>query len=342
MHFNGNLDRFKLVMQNAPPLITIIESHRDPDSTGCADHARSICELLGKSVRSFAAGEPGRRMNEAIIESFHINASPLERFTPKEKDFIILVDTPSPNDARLKVAPPFIPNIIIDHHKRPTDLTPEDDSHWYLYYPCGACCSLTAKMMLELGMEFSKDKPDHRATLGVLGILTDTSSLTSMYTTQFDREMVAALGHYADQKRINEMFFSTIDEEFLDIIHMATDPNIRKRGRITYLTYVKELPPAFEQYLETVADMLVKTKGITISWVWSIIDNHVVGKVRNTERGYPLDKRIKEVFGEANGGARDDNSMGKFIYDLGKLGKTKEKEGLISAVKSWLEQELLR
>ena len=343
VNLNGRLEKFKKLLHEAPPRISIILSHLDPDSMGAGGNMQEICDSFGKSADIYVAGKPDRKMNEAIINQFHLNFIPVERFVPKGegKDFIVLLDTPTLNDARLKNLPPVKFNIVIDHHTRPTNLPAEDDTSWYWYESCGAACSLTTYLIKELGVEIDKDKVNNTANLAIIGILADTKKFTSLSATQFDREMFCFLGNYVNQKRINEIFFSTLDVEFWDIIHMASDKERRRFGIKTSITYVEELQFEFRHYLETIADMLITTGGIYTAWIWSYVDGRIVGNVRNIDSELTLDRKIKEVAGEDGGGSKD-NSMGAFSFTPPEMLLAVNKAMQIEVIKSWFEKKVLR
>ncbi|MFA5133400.1 MAG: DHH family phosphoesterase [Patescibacteria group bacterium] len=343
MNLNGRLEKIKKLLREAPPRISIVLSHLDPDSMGAADNMQEICEHFGKSADIYAAGKPDRRMNEAIINQFHLNFIPVERFVSKGegKDFIILLDTPTLNDARLKGLPPLKFNIVIDHHTRPGNLPAESDNTWYWYENCGAACSLTSYLLKELEMEIDKDNVNNTANLSAIGILADTKRFTSLSATQFDREMFAYLGNFVNQKRINEIFFSTLDLEFWDIINKASNPERRRFGIKTCITYVEDLQFEFRHYLETISDMLITTGGIYTAWIWSLVDGRIVGNVRNIDPELTLDKKIKEVAGEDGGGSKD-NNMGAFSFAVPEMLLAVDKETQLRVVKTWFEKKVLR
>jgi nanoRNase/pAp phosphatase (c-di-AMP/oligoRNAs hydrolase) len=336
--------KFVDLVKNAPLRVIIDLSHIDPDSLGAAALMKKICEYLGKSVDVYFAGHVGPTQNQAIINAFHLNyLLQVELYPAKRRpdDFLILVDSPSFNDSRFGIKFDRNPDIIIDHHKRPTTIGEEDEKSWYWYEPCGACATLITKLAFALEVPFAK--PDDAATLGILGIFSDTSNLTSGRTTPFDSHTVADLSDFADQKRISQISQETMDERSISILHKATDDANLKREGTTFVCSLGEIIPELEIYMVKVAETLIRTRGIATVYVWAIIGRHLKVKVRNTiDMGeIQLDQKLKQLFGQENAGAAEDSAMGAADIDLGPLAESPDRQGLVQTARAFVERKLL-
>ena len=334
------LEKLEKLLKNAPSKISIFITHRDPDSVASAVAKKKKCESLGKSVSVFYGDEPIFPQTQAIITLCHLNYFiPAHEFTPgKDSDFIILVDSPSLIDSRLGAEINIKPRIIIDHHEKPADLPPEDDDHWYWFEPCGSCATLISYLMFTSGVSFTPG--DLVATLLMIGIKNDTAETNSLDMSPFDYHMLAKLSDYGDQKLIYDISLSAIEESFWDIIHIASSKENRKRVGATFIACLGEISPNHEYNMVRIAEMMLKTKGVTTAYAWAINGSQLVIKARNTDKEIPLNQRIKEIFGEKNG-AKDYAGAGSARMDLGQLCDAPDRESLLKVVKSWLESKLL-
>lgn len=338
------LQKFKNLIKNAPLRVIVVISHVDPDSLASAVNTKKICEYLGKSVDIYFAGHPGPTQNAAIINSFHLNYFiQLDHYVAKQRDddFLILVDSPSFNDSRLSVKIDRQPNVIIDHHKRPVSIVEEDANSWYCFEPCGACVTLIAQLAFALKIPFAK--PDDAATLGIIGIYSDTTNMTSGRTRPIDNHTVATLSDYADQKKVTQIFHETMDERSISILHKATDEANLKREGATFVCCLSEIIPELEIYMVKVAETLIRTRGIATVYVWGVIGRRLKIKVRNTtDLGeVQLDTKLKQLFGNENGGAADDGAMGAVDIDMGALGESPDRDSVVRAARALVERKLL-
>ncbi|MEK7211747.1 MAG: hypothetical protein AAB731_03875 [Patescibacteria group bacterium] len=334
------LAKFKRLIQNAPSRVIIIRSHIDLDSLACPPLMQEILSSFGKTAELYSAGKPGHPQNQLVLSSFHLtNYQPVSLLAGKRLDdeFLILLDSPSFEDTRLGITIPRKPNIVVDHHERPANMEEDEDS-WYWHQASGACASLAAKLMFELGIKLGT--PDPTAALGIIGIFGDTDRLISRHTTELDREMVAALGRHADQNLIHEIFFSARDTAWMEMIHRAYDPLNFKRGETALVSGLGEIPAAYTDYMATIADELIKQRGITTVYVWAIVDGRVEIKARTYDKQLDLNQHLKDMFGEKNGGARD-RAVGAAHVDLGITDPTTDRESLVKLWKNVLEQKLL-
>lgn len=345
-------EKIAALIKGVAKRVLILVSHVDPDSLGSAKQMSSIVEFLGKSADIYYGGQPGHPQNQMIMGLFELNRTfkPVVQLTEQKRseyDLVILLDSPTLDDDRFGIKMGGLKaGIIIDHHEPPKDPPLEGEASCYWQESCGACCTLVAKLLFELGVSL-KDVDD-AASLGLIGILADTSSLTSSHTTKLDYRMVGALGQHVDQQSINEVFFSTLDKKFLSLLHTACDEANCTVSASTFIVCLNEIAPEMEDYMPRIADMFIKLRGIHTVYVWAIVKDpdgktRFTMKVRNSDRELAprLDQRLKGLFGDNYGGAKD-GASGAVSKDLGFHGRTKERDALIQIYKVPLNEELLR
>lgn len=343
---NGKREKFERIMKSAKRP-AILGSHQDPDWYAEAMETQKLFNFYGKFADIFATGTPGRRQNTAIINTFQLNFLPIQQFAARRKDYdcVVLVDSNSLEDSRFGIEIGGRPNIIIDHHERPADIV-EDENSFHIFQQSGACSSLGANLLFECNVPLSKTEINDQnlATLCLVGILADTYNLTSLYVTDLDREMFAAMGKFADQKKLNEVFLSSYEKEYFDFLHLATNPKNRKQSGTTLIACLGYISPSvenYEHYMVDIADMFIKTEAVQMVLVWAIVGNRLVIKIRNINLRRKLQDEIIDKHFPGDGGSKH-NSSGGINHDLGQGGETPDKESLVKAWDGNLEKRYLR
>lgn len=343
---NGKREKLERIIKGSKRP-AILGSHQDPDWYAIAMQGLELFGHYGKFADIFSSGAPGRKQNIAIINTFQLNFLPINQFASRRKDYdcVVLVDSHSLQDDRFGVTIEGRPNIIIDHHEHPPEIA-EDENSLYLFHPTGACASLGAKLLFECEAPLSKTEVNDQnlATLTLVGILADTYNLTSLYVTDLDREMFAAMGKYADQKKINEVFLSSYEKEYFNFLHLATDPKNREQKGTTLITCLGYIDPSvenYEHYMVDIADMFIKTEAVQMVLVWAIVGNRLVIKIRNTNLRRKLQDEIIDRHFPGGGGSKH-NSSGGINYNLGPGGETDDKDSLIKAWDNNLKKRFLR
>lgn len=343
---NGKRKKLEERIKNATR-VAILGSHQDPDWYAIAMMMLKIVGFYGKFADVFSSGTPGRRQNTAIINTFQLNFLPIQQFAARRKEYdcVILVDSHSLDDSRFGIEIGGRPDIIIDHHERPAEIT-EDENSAYIFHPAGACASLGANLLFECGVPLNKNESNDQnlATLCLVGILADTYNFTSLYVTDLDREMFAAMGKFADQKKLNEVFLSSYEKEYFDFLHLATNPKNRKQSGTTLIAclgYIDPIVENYEHYMVDIADMFIKTEAVQMVLVWAIVGNRLIIKIRNINLRRKLQDEIIDKHFPGEGGSKH-NSSGGINHDLAQGGETPDKESLVKAWDGNLEKRYLR
>ncbi len=343
---NDKREKFERIIKKAAR-IAILGSHQDPDWYAIAMIMLKIVNFYGKFADVFSSGVPGRRQNTAIINTFQLNFLPITQFVARRKDYdcVILVDSHSLEDERFGIKIDGRPDVIVDHHEHPADIV-EDENSVYIFQQSGACASLGASMLFECGIQLARNDANDQdlATLCLVGVLADTYNLTSLYVTDLDREMFAAMGKYADQKKINEVFLSSYEKEYFDFLHLATNPASRKQSGTTLITCLGYILPSvenYEHYMVDIADMFIKTEAVQLVLVWAIVGNKLIIKIRNTNLRKKLQDEIIDRHFPKEGGSKH-NSSGGITHDLRQGGETPDKDSLVKAWNENLEKRYLR
>lgn len=346
MDWANRIEKLKAIIQNSPGRAAILTSHVDMDSISCLCGAEKFVESLGKASDLYHGDattkfEERDLQEQTVINLFDLNRKllPIDHFVKKgrHEGIVILVDCPSFKDSRFGTEVKDIrPTIVIDHHEIPESFPQEDENTWFWVQSSGACSAMIGKLLLDFNVHF--EKPDDVATLGCIGILGDTDRLIKPQTSDLEREMIYALGKYSNQQLVYEIYSSTMDERYLDMLHTASALENRKRESNMFLTGLNEIAPEMENYAARIADLLVKIKGVTIVYVWAVVGHRLKIKVRSTDPTISLNRHLKTIFGD-NGGAK--HGAGAVDIDLGPLGESDDRDYLLREVKKYVHKKLL-
>lgn len=337
-------EKLKAEIQATDQRICVATTHCDMDAAASAADMKEYCEGHNKFADVYSAERPKREQDKLAYELFRLNYLPIEAL-PQESPFIILVDAHTLPGVKTR------PKIIIDHHTLSDDEIREAKSTngnvWRWHQSFGACASMTASLLLEA--KVSEQRLARIATLTVLGILSDTVQLTSLYTHDMDRQMLAQMGKYADQSIVHLVSTSTINKEFLHFLHIATAEENCKFNEEVMTVCLGEKPAGCEEfdktYMPKIANMFLSTRGVTFVGVYGIDReaNQLILKARNSDmsRGEQwLNAHLKETFGP-NAGAKHGAEGGANI-DLGPIGKTSDREALLRVCRAWMDPRILR
>lgn len=345
-----NLWTFLTNPKNVIRCVHIISSHWDPDSIACAILMRTIFRFFGwKSIEIHIPGEPTNYVqNKEIVEHFGLKneISKLGKdFNEKvgKDDVFVFVDTPDPNDARFPCGKMPRPNIVIDHHARPADMISKGDDEWYWYGSHGACVSMVTALMILLkvfqGME--EKQRMNLATLGMLGISADTRKITSRHMGALDYPIVGFLGQYVDQDVIEKISSSKYSETFLDALGIPRSRWKRKGTTLLFRSEGNDSIQGSEYNMLKITELLMSLGEVQTLYVWTVRDNYVLVKARNSDKKLDLDKELKRIFGNDKGGAKDKSSGGAQI-DMGPLWDVPEgdKERFLDLCESWMRRKI--
>jgi len=348
MDWAKRLEKLLKLIQLITLRVSIVITHRDPDSISAAKGMKKLFEFFGKSVDIYYCYRKDDQGNEeifpqtqAIINEFRLDDDfmPIELFTDeKQKDaFIVVVDAPTLNNSRLNIPVKSKPRITVDHHYQPAECgEKEDDESWYWFEPLGAAASMVAKLLFDLKVPFSK--PDAVATLLMIGIKNDTAETNSLDMSTLDYQMLAELSKYHEQKQIYEIATQAVSEGFWELAAIAgKKENQRKHGTV-FIASVGDITPDNEPDHLRIVRMMQATEGVKTSHAWGLSGRYLIIKSRNDNKEVDLNK-VLAVFGEVNGGSKA--NAGGIVMDLGPIGETKNRAAFHEAVWRWLEEKLI-
>ena len=267
---------------------------------------------FGKAVEIYYCGGMEHLQNKAIWNIYNLDEIFLP-ITKYKKECIALVDSSSSRDGRIvgiEIDPQDI-KIVIDHH-RDSDLK-ENGHNFVLIEEVGACTTLVAEILYALNIELEEESME--ATLGAIGILTDTTNFCS--ANRKDAKIFEKLFEKSDHIRYREIVNYEIPKEYYMYLATALQVMKSKDGRLVAgLGWIKNDE---EGAIAFVTERLSRIPGTTIAIIWGITQNEGNGVVRISVRSRDitqnLNSYLKKLFGE--------NSGGKLMPDLKGSGGTK-------------------
>lgn len=336
------IKKLEKIIKSAPQYnVRIRNTHCDLDVMACNSGVIRLFNYYGKTIDVISNHEPKREQEKLVAKLYGLRYRPIDEKI--EYPFTILLDAPS-------AGANITPNIIVDHHELSGDgaktAPAEDENSWHWRAPYGACSSMIGKLLLDFNVPF--EKHDEIATQILLGIFLDTSNLTSVFTKDLDRQIVAELGKFADQETVHLVSSSTFNPEFLRLLHIATAKKNCVHNNTTMVVCLGEKMKGcdeFETYMVKIANMFLKITDISMVYVWAIWSeqNQVVVKARNSNLAHEpgwFSAHLKKVLKTEDAGAKH-NAEGGANIDMGPGGATRKRKMLIRIWRDIFENSLL-
>ena len=298
--------KFRQIVGSCGEFFAILISQLDPDAIGAAVLLRVVLESLGKKADIYYAGKISQ-LNQALFNIFELDKS----FTPIPNQLpahytLALDDSSMLEDKRLGSLGKINPKIVIDHHR--SDLR-ESDETWIENQSMGSAASIAADLLLSLGKDLDPEEQVNlstygkEATLGALGITSDTDAFEAPETTDLDRQMFAALMEKGDQESFTAARKYSLPDRYYSIWQnvLATE----KRAHSTLVASGGFIAEEEKDYLARISNKLMRWKGVTLVIVWAIVDDeNLTVKARTNDPSLDLNELLKKKFGQTHAGAK--------------------------------------
>jgi nanoRNase/pAp phosphatase (c-di-AMP/oligoRNAs hydrolase) len=259
------LERFKTIATGLDGQTTILITQMDPDAIGAAMLLRLILERhLGCKVTTYFAGTIDHPQTWAIFNYYRLS----ERMTPIPKDLadlgkVILVDSSLRADTRMQ-GKKYAPVIVIDHHDK-SDV-PDNGETWVWCEPVGATVTLVVELadQLEVALDDSEV-----ATMGALGIATDTQNFTEGVDRKRDRRIWARLLDLGSDVQYSALSRYDFPERYFQLLHQLLSPESFTFHQTLLVTHCGLIDPNEMAYLSRAADMLIRHEQAQTVIVWA-------------------------------------------------------------------------
>lgn len=308
--------------------IHILVAQVDPDALGSAIAIADILEKLEKEVAIFFAGGIGHQQNRALFNRYNLKAR-METIAniPESPTNLVLVDSSSTKDGRLPQSLTVDPVLVIDHHRgSETENYREDAFIWI--EEVGSASTLVVELLLSLQetADFSLDWSRETAMLLALGIYTDTKRL--VMANHRDREAFGTATLHIDPQEFGFLVDYPLPETHFENMKRALNKCDTKGSRT--LAGLGIMSAKDGDDLATIADYLLRRKGVYMVITWGIINGNLRVCARSNDTD-PLDEKLRTLFGDNSGakllpgGTAEGGALVDIGLDLWLVPETEEK-----------------
>lgn len=286
---------------------SIIVATVDPDGLGTAMILKEIILHLGGQADIYFGGAFSHPQNETLWNLFELekHLHPLAEL-PDEGP-LALADSCKLVDSRFhKVLDETRFRVIVDHHR---DKPIDGDERFVYIASCGAAATLSYLLVEGLNGLDGEDGPkrltlsEDTATLGAIGIMSDTDCLTATSVRAADHVAHSALMRLGSQDKVSESFNYDLPPRFYEMqsqcLRAATVVGSCLITRPDGLIAVKE-----GDFLGIIADDLRKREGIKTVVVWGLTEDAIRGSIRTKSKELNLNTFISDIFSAGKGGGK--------------------------------------
>lgn len=336
--------------------LTIIITQVDPDALGAAMLFRYyLISFLGKEPGDISivySGTVSHSQNRAIINMFELDTimtALTERFSKADNEAWILIDSNLLDDKRIDLDLEQT-DIIIDHHRCSSK---NKDIIYYLSSVGSACTLVTEILMAEDKPieEWPEDGKEAAITLASIGIRNDTHNFTSEMTKDRDWEAFSAIRRFIDNKTAQDIENYNLTERDYSIMGKVLET--RRVSGTKVISSAGYIHPEDADQLAESCNFLIRDAQISLAVVWGIVIEKGIVRLslRSRDLSLNLDTKIKEVFGENKGGAKQSRGYGEggAVMDIRDLIPSKinqefkgDLENLLSNVINQFVSQMLR
>jgi len=295
----------------------IVHNFPDPDSIASAIGVQEIIKnCKHKPGNIYYTGEISHPQNKSMMTLLSVpivnyESDPFEKGSP-----VIIVDTNNlGKESNQPLIQPEDANIlaIIDHHKgkHPKDVCID-------YRPVGSTSSIVWQYLYSMNFDFDSDEGQSLATALVVGISTDTNSLTSDNISDIDFDAYQYLIKKVDKQKLISIMQYPLPPYLFDLRQRAFLEENKRIEESTIVSGLGIISTSKRDALPIIADEFLRMTGITTSIVFAIINDYIDISVRSNNITLDVGEFITKVFktgGGKQGAGRARISLGFFGAD---------------------------
>lgn len=276
------------------PLAVVMHDNPDPDAIASALALVRIAAAVGVEAEPCYYGEISHQENQALVNLLSLDLTNLD----PDADLsgyggFALVDHSRPgiNDG---LPEDLEVDIVIDHHPPRAPIEAE-------FADLRSDAGATSTVLTDYFDRFDVDLDETIATALLYGIRVDTDDYTREASIA-DFEAAATLLPHADTSVLERVEQPSVSQETMDVISRA----IRNRERHGTALVTSAGRIADRDALAQAADRLVKMEGITVVFVYGIMNDTVFASARSRSSDLDLGETVRVAFdpiGSAGGHA---------------------------------------
>ncbi len=308
------IDNLHSILQKATKVA--IFTHNYPDSDAISS-MMGVSWLLEKKYsiesKGFFNGEISHPQNLAMTNLLDPNMGPISEYDEKEYDFRILVDTIPQNAGIGDNKVNF--DLVIDHHR---EVPNGGFNGLFINLKAGSCAATVYHLIrsLDLSLDHENDNDSKVATALMIGISTDTESLMSDDTTDYEFRAWSELFELRDSTVLKKVVHFERPKFWID----------SKAGAVNTATYILDgvvvvglgiIPAKHRDMIADMSDEMVTWEGVNTSVAFAVVEgDRIEGCVRSRNATVMVPSLCKELAGKhGSGGGK--LGKGAYRYSLG-------------------------
>ncbi|RKY87043.1 phosphoesterase [candidate division KSB1 bacterium] len=284
--FQRKIEILKEITSNRKKLLIVLHDNPDPDAVASGFALGYIVKkIFGINFRIVYGGIIGRAeniemVNELKIPLFKAGETHFHRYSN-----IAMVDT-QPHTGNNSLPDDIVPDIVIDHH-------PLKGRQNYKLQIIDTTVGANSTILVEF-LNFLKIKiPKNIATALAYGISSETQNLGR---EAYRRDINAYLTVYPESslKKLSKIIFPKLRPDYYIFLNKALSKGFYHQNIVG--SHLGEVP--YPELIPEIADLLVRRKGITISFCTGIFKNSMFISIRTTNPRRKIFKLIKKIVGK--------------------------------------------
>lgn len=311
---------FKAILEKRPKNVAIFtHSCPDPDALGSQMALEWILKKHNIDSVGFFDGNISHPQNKSMANLLQPNLYPVSSYAPSDFDACFLVDTIPANAGVFDHKVNF--DLVIDHHR---DVPNGGFNGLFINLKAGSCCGTIYHLIKKLGLEFQHgdDNDSIVATAIMVGISTDTESLMSEDTTNYEFEAWSDLFEFRDVNFLKKIIHWEKPKLWIDLEAEAVKNAVVHEG--LGIVGLGIIPGKQRDMIADMADQMVGWEDINTAIAFAVIDGErLEGSVRSRNASVMVSDLCKSLAGKhGNGGGK----LGKGAYRYSLAGSSIEEE----------------
>lgn len=302
----------------------------DPDAIGSIMAMEWLLhKCYSHDCIGFFSGHYSHPQNITMVNLLDPNMRPIGEYKADDFDLRILVDTVPANAGVGDHTVSF--DVVVDHHK---EIPNGGFSGVFVNTKAGSCCGTVYHLIkkLNLTLEHDNDIDAKLATAILVGVSTDTESLMSDDTTNFEFEAWSDLFEYRDPVILKKIVHFERPKFWIDHKGSAVKNVVIAEG--LGVVGLGVIPGHHRDMIADMADEMVTWEEVNTAIAFAVVDGEkVVGSVRSRNASVMVPILCKNLAGNYGGGG---GKLGKgaYNYTLGGVCLDKEEDDDITT-KTW-------
>ncbi len=287
-------------LEGVNDIAILTHNYPDPDAIGSAWGMCALLRKLGKSVSGiYYSGEISHPQNKAITTLLDINLINYDEhpFDSGVSAVVVDMNGVGDNTNQTHISPDQVDiKLVIDHHKGSHPVGAKVDSRLV-----GATASIVWEYLSKNGYDFSAEEAKGLATALVVGIFTDTNSLTSDNMANLDFDAYKDLIKKVDKQKLISIMDYPLPPYLFELRQQAYLEGNKRVEESTLVSGLGVVSSSKRDALPIIADEFLRMTGITTSVVFAIVDNHIDISVRSKNITLDVGGFLRKVFGTGGG-----------------------------------------